>query len=247
MPALSGPAYLQPGMPAQRCRAAGKRTEEKYAGTDMQVDQILKVTDKKKKVILEDGRSFVLYSGEVRKFRIREGEELPEDVICSEIVPVLRKRARLRCMNLLKSSDRTVMQLRDKLKRDGHTEEIIEDALAYVASYHYTDDRRYAENYIRSCRGRKSTRMISFDLQKKGVGDEDIRAAFDAVAGEDQGTDPDQSGDMEAIRRLLKKRGYDPEQATFEEKQKQIRYLMGRGFSMTDIRRCLSDHNLTAE
>ena len=69
--------------------------------------EILRVTDRKRKIVLEDDRSFVLYAGELRKYHIREGEEIPEEVLEEIHDDVLVKRAKLRCMNLLKTSDRT--------------------------------------------------------------------------------------------------------------------------------------------
>ena len=131
--------------------------------------EILRVTDRKRKIVLEDDRSFVLYAGELRKYHIREGEEIPEEVLEEIHDDVLVRRAKLRCMNLLKTSDRTVRQLRDRLRHDGYPEEIAEKALDYVASYHYTDDERYAENYIRQQSGRKSRKVILLELEKRGV------------------------------------------------------------------------------
>ena len=43
--------------------------------------EILRVTDRKRKIVLEDESSFVLYAGELRKYHIREGEEIPEEVL----------------------------------------------------------------------------------------------------------------------------------------------------------------------
>lgn len=203
----------------------------------MLAEQILKVTDKKKKVVLEDGSSFVLYAGEVRRFHIREGEEVPQNVLDQITGEVLQRRAKLRCMNLLKASDRTVKQLRDRLKRDGYPESIIEQALSYVASYHYTDDRRYAENYIRSMTGRKSRRVITLELEKRGVLGELIAEAFSAFE-EEAGEDPggcEHPGDRTAIRRLMEKKNYDAAGASFEDRKKMIGYLARRGFSMEDI------------
>lgn len=202
----------------------------------MLAEQILKVTDRKKKILLEDGTSFVLYSGEVRRYHIHEGEDIPEDVLREIREEVLTKRAKLRLMNLLKDSDKTVRQLSDRLKRDGYPDDIIQTALAYVASYHYTDDRRYAENYIRSMSGRKSGKAISLELQKKGVSRELIDEAFLRVHQEaEESGQEEERGDLRAIRNLIQKRHFDPSTATYEEKQKLIAYLMRKGFSMGDI------------
>ena len=58
--------------------------------------EILRVTDRKRKIVLEDESSFVLYAGELRKYHIREGEEIPEEVLEEIHDDVLVKRAKLR-------------------------------------------------------------------------------------------------------------------------------------------------------
>ena len=205
--------------------------------------EILRVTDRKRKIVLEDGSSFVLYAGELKKYHIREGEEIPEEVLAEIHDDVLVRRAKLRCMNLLKTSDRTVRQLRDRLRHDGYPEEIAEKALEYVASYHYTDDRRYAENFIRQQSGRKSRKVIILELEKRGVDSDVIREAYSAVGQENQEGDPflGESADLEAIRKLVQKRGYDAAHASWEEQQKLTGYLMRKGFEAADIRRVLRE------
>ena len=47
------------------------------------------------------------------------------------------------------------------------------------------------------------------------------------------------SDEKELIIKLLEKRHYDFENADFDEKQKQIRYLMGKGFSFDSIHSAL--------
>ena len=136
-------------------------------------------------------------------------------------------------MNLLKTSDRTVRQLRDRLRHDGYPEEIAEKALDYVASYHYTDDERYAENYIRQQSGRKSRKVILLELEKRGVDSDVIREAFSAVGQE--------SADVGAIRKLIRKRGYDAAHASWDEQQKLTGYLMRKGFEAADIRSVLRE------
>ncbi len=203
---------------------------------------------------MEDGSSFVLYTGEIRRLQISEGVDLSEDVLKEIYQEILSKRAKKRCMFLLKSMDRTIAQLRDTLKRDGYPDEITDEAMEYLASYHYIDDRRYAENYIRLQAGKKSMMQIRADLMRKGIsrdlaamlldeysdslkegsGDFCGSEAFDDSDSEEQGPD------LDAIRYLMKKRRFDPDTADEAESRRFIAYLMRRGFSLSDIRRALS-------
>ena len=135
----------------------------------MQVMQISGLDKKRMRIFLEDGRSFVLYRGEVRRYSLEEGAELSDgqyEEICSEI---LKKRARRRTMHLLEKMDRTEAQIREKLRQGFYPEEIIEDAVAYVKGYHYLDDSRYAENYVRNQREKKSRRKIQMELMEKDM------------------------------------------------------------------------------
>ena len=91
----------------------------------MLVREVRKISNRKAKVLFEDGSSFVLYHGEIREYGIREQEDLPEETARLIREEILKKRSRLRCMNLLKTSDRTVRELRQRLSLDEYPEDII--------------------------------------------------------------------------------------------------------------------------
>lgn len=207
---------------------------------DVLVTEIKKISDKRYKIVLEDGSSFPLYVGEVRKFDIRENEDLPEVTLTMIYREVLSKRVKMRCMNLLKTMDRTVEELRTKLKQDGYPESIVEEALNYVASYHYTDDERYARNYVRLNAGRKSRTQIAYALSGKGVDRELINRAFDELTEESGGADMEES-ERTAILRLAEKRHYDEDTAEPEERQKFYAFLQRKGFSYSAIKAALQE------
>jgi regulatory protein len=161
-------------------------------------------------------------------------------------------------MNLLKSMDRTVSQLTAVLKRDGYPDRIIQGALEYMAACHYTDDRRYAENYIRLRAGKRSLKQIRYDLLGKGIEAglaSELLEQLPSSAGDDpllsqelygeQGRDPaEESPDISAIRLLMRKRHFDPGEADFDQSRRFIQYLMRKGFSLTDIRKALGRDNI---
>lgn len=133
--------------------------------------------------------------------------------------------ARKKAMDLLLRMDRTEKNLRDKLKEKEFSEEEIEDAICYVKGFHYLDDRRYAETYIRFHENTKSRSRLRQDLLKKGV----ERELADQTLSECY------EGDEEAqIRVLLQKKGYLPSM-DFRGKQKIYGFLMRRGFSSVQI------------
>ena len=174
----------------------------------------------------------MLYAGEVRSHHIEAGADIADETLKMIREEVLTRRARLRCLNLLKSMDRTQQQLRRRLSLDGYPKEVIDDALAYAASFHYTDDARYAENYVRQMSGRRSRKQIEWELREKGIPKDLIPGAFETETGED--------ADLAAALRFARKRNYDPETAAPDETRKFAQFLMRKGFSGSTIRKVVS-------
>ena len=202
----------------------------------MTVTQIQPLNKTRSRVFLDGEFAFVLYKGELRSFGIREGEDLSEtdyEKILREILP---KRARLRAMNLMQSKSYTVQELRRKLQEGDYPEEIVENALEYVASYRYTDDVRYAADYIRYHGADRGRRRLQIDLQRKGVSAED----FDRAWAECEELGLTQEEDA-LIREMMEKKHFSPEEATPQEQQKMAAFLMRRGFSSEGIRRCMKE------
>lgn len=202
----------------------------------MQVTRIEELTKSRSKIYIDGEFAFVLYKGELRIHRVKEGENLTEEAYRAIMEEVLPKRAKLRAMNLLKNREYTTVQLRGKLEQGLYPQTIIEEALDYVASFHYTDDMRYALQYITCHENDRSRRRIEQDLQGKGIDRETIQAAWDTW--ESNGGEQDEEGMM---RRLLEKRGYSPDTADYAERQRQAAFLMRKGFSGESIRRVLRE------
>lgn len=202
----------------------------------MKITAIEELSKARSRVWIDGEFAFVLYKGELRLYRIREGEEITEETLKTIRQEVLPKRAKLRAMNLLKSREYTTKQLHDKLKQGGYPEDIITQALDYVASYHYTDDLRYAVSYMQSHETDKSRRRIEQDLMRKGIGKETLEKAWQTW--EARGGEQDE---QQMISELLEKRGYCPREADLREKQRLYGFLMRRGFSGEQVRKALGD------
>ena len=142
------------------------------------------------------------------------------------------KRAKLRCMHLLEKRDYTEKELRQKLEngKTEYTEEQIDGAIAYVKSFHYVDDGRYACKYIEAMQSRKSRRQIEQELYQKGVDRELIQEAF-----EETGEVPEE----EQIARWMEKRKFHPEEADLKEKQRMYAFLARKGFRAENIQRAM--------
>ena len=141
--------------------------------------------------------------------------------------------AKKKAMRLLEQQDRSEAGLREKLFRAGFTEEEAWEALSYVRSYGYLDDRRFAENFIRTHLSTRSRQWIFQSLSEKGVDREITQNAWEEVAAEEE---PDEDA---LIRKAIQKRCPEgiPEDAAGIRRL--YGYLARRGFSYSDVRRVL--------
>ena len=200
----------------------------------MLVTQITGITRGRYRIYIEEKPAFVLYRGEVNRLGIREGEAVSEECLQEIQEEILPGRAKRRAMYLLQSRDYTESGLREKLRDGDYPENCIEEALAYVKSFGYVDDCRYARDFIVYNMDRKSRTRIEQDLMRKGVTKETIRVVFEEL--EEEGTRQDEDV---MIRRLLEKKKYDPKTATRQDKQRMYAFLYRRGFHAEAINRAL--------
>ena len=196
----------------------------------MIITDIVEISKTKVKICIDNGVSFALYKGELKKYAIRQDSELSQGLYDTIMNEVLLKRAKLRCMNLLKSRDYTKYQLEMKLRHGFYPEEIIDTAMIYVSSYGYVDDVRYAQSYIEYAGQTKSKKQIENSLMRKGISKENIRQAYEQCAEEDSITEEE-----ELIYKLLEKKHFDRQNATYEECQKMVGFLYRKGFVLDKI------------
>lgn len=192
----------------------------------MMITEIIPITRQKSRVVTDEQLAFVLYKGELSRYKLEEGKELPEAVFREIQKEILIKRAKLRAMHLLTRMDYTEAELQKKLMKGEYTKEAVEIAMDYVRSYHYLDDERYVSKYLEFQSGRKSRRQMEFELEKKGIS-RDLIAAHREME--------DEQDETALIRALLEKRCRNPQEADDKEKTKHYGYLMRKGFRSSDI------------
>ena len=141
--------------------------------------------------------------------------------------------ARKKALRLLEFADRTEKQLRDKLLEGGFSEEETEDALEYARSFHYLDDRRYAENFVRARLGEKSLFEIRHMLRDRGVSPENIELVL--MQSEEQ----EEGSDRETVERLFLKKYGRQDLSDPKVYERAFRYFSNRGFRYEDIRAAL--------
>lgn len=200
---------------------------------DRWVREIKPVGRDRLEVICEGDAPFVLYKKELLQYGIRENAVCSSDTyeaICNE---VLRPRARNRCMYLIEKQDYTETQIRQKLRSGLYPEEIIDETVEWLKSTRALDDRRYAETYIRSVRGRYSRQMLAQKLRQRGISKELTKE----LLSEDGGYSEYLPDEEKQIASILKKKNYDTQEASPQEREKIRQMLLRKGFSVEQIRK----------
>lgn len=185
-------------------------------------------TKTKVKVCLDNRTDFQLYKKEIKKYNIEVDKELEnyDEILRETLIPRAKKRA----LHLLEKMDRTKADIEEKLRRNGYPPEAVNEAIAYIESYNYINDERYALSYVRNYRDYRSKNRILQDLYRKGIDKELICNALDMEYTTDE---------KELVLMYIRKRNYNPENATEKEKSKMYRFLMGKGFSYDTISKYL--------
>lgn len=200
----------------------------------MIVTQMVGMSRSRYKIYVDGQFAFILYRWEVREFAIEEGKEISDVCYRQIMTEFLPRRAKKRAMNLLESRDYTSGQLREKLRQGDYPDACIDEAIAYVESYGYVDDLRYARDFITYHLEDKSRTRMEQDLMRKGIARDTICAAFDEL--EQTGARQDE---MAMIQRLLEKKKYDVRTATVQDRQRMYGFLYRKGFHGDAISRAL--------
>lgn len=197
----------------------------------MIITEITEISKSRCRIVLDQEIAFALYKGDLRIYHLRAGEEIKPEVYSELMEEVLPKRAKKRCLNLLRSRDYTKKELSGKLKLGGYPEAVIEEAISYVESYGYIGDEYYARKYIETYRDTKSRKRIEQDLMQKGV----PKAVIDRIYS---GFSDEEDPEILQIKRLLHKKGYFDQEMEEQQRMKIFAYLLRKGYSAEKIRTC---------
>ncbi len=192
----------------------------------MRVTQIEKLGNGKIKFYFENCDSLILYYSETRSCEIEEGSYISYEIYEHLLKDVVGKRAKKRALYLLEQMDRTEQQLREKLISSGYPIVCVDEAIAYVKSFHYLDDERYAETFTRYKKEKMSRQQIKQKLMMRGVSKDIISNVIEEEYDVDESVH---------IRRLLEKKHFSSEKADEGEYRRVYNYLLRRGFRSCDV------------
>ena len=196
----------------------------------MIITKVIEYDKKKVLVQVDEHFTFPLYKMEWQKFALVEGLDIPTEIYREITEVILPKRVKVRAMKLLEKRAYTKETLKRKLLEGKYPLCFVEEALNYVAMYHYIDDVKYANDHIT----KYSKKEITQKLQQKGVDRKDIDEAWLQYEAENEVVD-----EMEQIKAILAKKGFDIHTADYKEKGKMFQYLYRKGYDTNCIRNCM--------
>ncbi|MBE7525830.1 MAG: recombination regulator RecX [Gammaproteobacteria bacterium] len=148
-----------------------------------------------------------------------------------------RSPLEIRALRYLAQREYSRRELEQKLsarKDSGVTAELAEltEVLDRLEQQGFLSEQRMVEQVARTRRSRFGSQRIIHELKAKGIDDHLIDGIRPAL----------KENELEAALNIWRKK-FDHPPATREERAKQIRFMMNRGFSMETIQRVLSQAN----
>lgn len=198
---------------------------------------------KRQTIVWIDGEpAGFLDNREVSAYRLSVDSEIDEAgwdrIVRDSILP----RGKRKALELLQLQDRTTKELHDKLVAGDYTEAQTWEIIAYVASFRYIDEQRYAMNYIRSHVKTKSVREMRQTLLQRGVSAEIFETAYEKFAQESaDGEQESESPELIAARRFAERRVRGGS-LSYEARTKLYAALARKGFSQDTIRSVLEEY-----
>ena len=97
----------------------------------MRIVEIVPVTKTKYRVVTDEQLAFMLYKGELSRYRLKENGELSAEIFQEIFREILVKRAKLRAMHLLTRMDYTEAELEKKLMKGEYTPQAVKIAMEF--------------------------------------------------------------------------------------------------------------------
>ncbi len=165
-----------------------------------------------------DGRFYCgLERVTVLSHRLAAGQEITPERLAAIQAESERQTAFDRALDILSYSAKTEREVRERLEKKGFLGDTIDETVRKLKGYGYLDDAAYARAYAESAGKKKGSRLIEAELKRKGVAEEEIRAAL-AESDESQTA-------AEVLRKYM--RAKTPDKATL---RRAFSYLLSKGF-----------------
>lgn len=116
---------------------------------------------------------FALIPQDMEYFGIKEGKEVPEKTVAFIQKSLIYVQAQNVALGFIGYKMRTEKEVRQKLQESDFSEGVIQEVLNFLCEYKYTDDRDYAQRYIkeRLRLNPRSAFALRMELLQRGVSD----------------------------------------------------------------------------
>ena len=138
----------------------------------------------------------------------------------SQIESEILENAKKKALHHLSYRDLTEAQLREKLEAGEFPPPAIDAAVEYVRSYHYIDDKRYADQYVRAKKAERSVFEMREELRRRGVQQELV----------DEAIGSGEVDETETVRTLFLKKFGRKDLSDPKLYEKALRYFAGKRF-----------------
>lgn len=132
------------------------------------------------------------------------------------------KTATEAALKILNTSPRSEFEVRSKLHDKFYTDEEIEEAVSFCKKYNYINDENYAKMYVEYNAQRYGRKLLSYKLSNEKKVDSEI---IDIVLDEILTREKEIKYAKDIAEKYIKIRHLE-----FDEKQKVLAYLAGKGF-----------------
>lgn len=203
----------------------------------MIITRFERIEKSKVRIYIDEECAFRITEKELEKLSLEEGQSLQHEQYDRLIAVLIYPKAIEKALSILKFMDRCEQELRRKLSKEDYQEDIIDRVIEYVKHYGYLNDERFATNFVRARKNRKSKLIIKNELQQKGISKDII----DIVLVMEYEAEDIEDSEIIAIRKAIAKRTKAPGELSSKERQKLIASLYRKGFALDKIEKGIDD------
>lgn len=181
--------------------------------------------------ISSEGEYFGLYPYDaVLQNQITKQTVFTEEIITSFRSTVESMVIRSIALQFATYKPRTEKQVRDSLSKKGFESESIQEAVNFLYSFGYLNDEEYAKNFVTASLEKKpmSKKVLQYTLQTKGIPNTIIETVLEEYYPKEN--------IQELALKVVEKRFRKKSEYTKELIEKELQYLLRKGFSYSVVK-----------
>lgn len=161
--------------------------------------------------------------------KIKKGDEVSRETLKRLVFLEEKKKSLSKAYKLLEYRDRSINEMRDRLKRNGYDDQVVDVTITELKDLGYLNDRKFARMWTSErTRNGFGQRKIESELKEKGISKEVIEETLKVLG--------DEVEEEEKVRKLVEKRlplyrGDNPPKAY----RKLSQYLIRKGFTPSTV------------